>query len=388
MYISLLGTAWFARFFYSTNLIVIVKFIWIEYTQCKRNHDYSWLAAFRILTIVSCAILAILRISAYVPVICHPTIKLIATFSGAKNIFLTFYQITRLKHSFSREHLNESQYKKYGYNKHVNDIPHFGCKWISNTKQGQVLVAVWGIWYFCWDFSVLIMYIVRVIQLNKAIILDNKAIVYHKIKAILKKMILLTICYELAAIAALVIIFVDMKTRYTIHGIILLSMEIVVPVLVIYFMSDHNNDRYLMLLHMFEKICGCCSSTEQNDNSLEMVKHKHKHDETGDDDDIDMSPKAIMNQGSGPRSIPRGDDDNKTNTVNYTDTTNTKTNNTNTKSVEVSAEAYDLGITDMWSQCGEREQMHIYLCTSLFVCQFSVFVIVLVVLLNHIDRYQ
>eukprot|EP01083_Nonionella_stella_P167402 562530_1 len=401
---ELIRTAWWARTFYVVDVVVITKLLWSEYMHRKQSNDHTWLSTFRMITLISALLLSVVRLCAYTPLICNWTIQFLPLFMMGKNVSLTFYQITRLKRAFSREHLDDSQHKKHGYNKYVfiglytsgillmvpccyataielfspsftsarvEPIPYFGCEWRTGDNHVfQAYTSITGVWYLIWDIGVLLMYIKGMVQINKAIVLNNKTVVYHKIKAILKKMISLTVCYELLSLLSLSLVVMDSDSRYTIHGTFLFSLECMVAVFVLYFMAEHNNDKYFKCVHTFAVIfCCCCTDSKVN-------KQSETHVEQPD-----------LCEASKPK-IGRINSDNNTDNNIYTETTKGKHDDSewtwkDSNELTNAAES-DLSILSAWKTLNHYEQMHIYLCVGIFVIQFSIFIVVLVVLLNHI----
>ena len=118
---SLIIIYWTARIIHLFDLIIIIGFIYLEYSYIKSNRiqKVTWSQTFLFLTMLSCILGAIARGGTYVPNVCVYTLEFVVCFHVMKNIFLTFFQIRRLRNTFSSESLNTAHFLKYGYRKRI-----------------------------------------------------------------------------------------------------------------------------------------------------------------------------------------------------------------------------------------------------------------------------
>eukprot|EP01084_Bolivina_argentea_P114884 204434_1 len=212
---------------------------------CSTNTTLrKWLMFFFVLTMTSSAIRCVLNIILHVPKICSFLNGAQGLFASAQKVFLTFYQIGRLQYCFPSQDSNQAQstkYKGYGkctlYTLYANGIifglsastlmfivtktspihhpfasnTYFGCTYDKFDAMWPLLLSILGLWYYVWDWSVIVLYIRKILQLKHAQDQNNE----DKLKAsdivnsVLKKILLLTFIYEASTLFSIIQIFHD-----------------------------------------------------------------------------------------------------------------------------------------------------------------------------------
>lgn len=202
----------------------------------------------------------------------------------SSRITLTFYQISRLQYCFLDKQIHS---KKYGYPQCLFYLLYligiicglYTCLFwwfIPNdtydiNKQVcireysdfySIYLVTSSLVYFGWDWLVLSLYIIKIIQIkNKKTSSNDKnnTIVTKRIAIILHKIVLLTIIYEITGM--LEIIFITIIDESTIIGSILkipIYLDPVIISAVMYLMIERNHQQYLKVLNIMYKSKICC----------------------------------------------------------------------------------------------------------------------------------
>ena len=216
-----------------------------------------------------------------------------ATFWGFINIFLTFYQISRLKYCFSTK--NSS---KYGYSNAlflilntygiliilVSLFAHFAPKYrvrdatsngpICNpvyTKYFEPFAGIAWALFLCWDWFVLLLYIIKIVQFQR--MRQKIDIVHKKVFFILQKILLLTIIYEITG--AFVVSIHSVFNTVSILRAFGSSLNVITSSMIIFLMIEHNNDYYIGIIKKLNSfyLCCCCKSLIQD-----VINHEIQND--------------------------------------------------------------------------------------------------------------
>ena len=204
-----------------------------------------------------------------------------ALFWGCNKIFLTFYQIARLKYCFSRK---DSQ--KYGYSNllfrilticgiiilafgmcllfipqyrvyHVASYPPFCI--ISRTENYNLwLFPIYVPLFYLWDWFILALYIIKLVQFQR--IRAKSDIVIKKVFFILLKILLLTIICEITGAFVLTIQY--LRKESNIITTLILVPELIISSIIIFLMIEHNHGHYIKIIKTFNSshLCFCCTS--------------------------------------------------------------------------------------------------------------------------------
>ena len=195
--------------------------------------------------------------------------------------FVTQYQIARLKYCFSTKNCHKYGYSNrlflalyiypyialfYGiftlfvpkytiYSSQTNG--NFGCIY-ETTEYYGLLIAIHAPVYYIWDWFVLILYIIKIVQFRRKLREKNN-IVYKKVLFILQKILLLTIIYE---ITGAIFIFFHGQTQSNFFWALTASLDITISSLTLFLMIEHNNDYYVKMIEMLNGfyLCFCCKS--------------------------------------------------------------------------------------------------------------------------------
>ena len=257
-----------------------------------------WSSIFIFLVIIN----ALLWMLAKLSVLCLFTMVSASILQSNMKILLTCYQITRLQYCFSMQQIHS---KKYGYSIYIfiilyiiglliscsfiiliiqmNYFIHdsYGCfnSW-KGPKQIQYLNYI-QYTYYAWDLTVLFLYIYKVIQVH-IFTNFNDDLIYKRIRFILKKIIFLTILYEIGTL------FYLLTTNYVDGEIMVLLihlncwMDILLCSWIMYLMIEHNNHHYLRFIRIIS--CGCFGDNLRDNMNATINDNGNKQDtvvETG-----------------------------------------------------------------------------------------------------------
>ena len=280
---------WVQRILYSITFIILASIFKKEYVKLKkentenpvRKEQQKWLDIWSFATLALLACISPFWVMNKIPTVCMYHIYNIgATLYSSCGMTLGFYQISRLQYSFSTK-----QSKTYGYKQWVfitlyingilleayfifaNPMVQFpksegiyGC--VVQERMELYHYFYFGyLWYYIWDVTILLLYIFKVVQIqrNNEYIKDKN--ISNKIKFILLKIVILTLIWELVGFIALAIHFTTVDSSY--NGIlhpVLWSVDYFISMYLVILMMEHNHDRYLRfvsVLNTFRLFC-CC----------------------------------------------------------------------------------------------------------------------------------
>ena len=298
--VDFFSTTWFARIYFCTLTIITTGVLYKEYVKLKQ-HCRCLLNLFYLATIASSVICTILHLTTYFDIICTFTLPLLSTFGSIQKVLLTCYQIAKLQSTFSRSALGkmEDVFNKYGFSSYtfgflyINgimfvvylcvlelsilpkpmELGYFGCKNMLFDKSQILILMSTSLWYYGWDWSVLIMYVLRLIKIKRdmKLIISQKFTkrhVYLRIKQILQKIVILTVLYELTILFLLITVGLTDVSRYNYIGITATGLNIIIPVFVIYLMIQHNEEQYSRIFVNTLGSILICSNEEKQNNGI------------------------------------------------------------------------------------------------------------------------
>ena len=279
---------------YGVSLIMSSSILLFEYNKRRKirndqqlkilnttlkNKSLSYHSLF---ALICCPMISITGIMIKIPVICSwPMYPIVISFWICVQIFLTLYQIARLKYCFSAKNSLKYGYSNqlffvlniYGivillycvfalfepnytiYSSQVNG--RFGCKYES-TQYYSLLVGIFSAMFYIWDWFVLILYIIKIVQFQRKQ-KENNSIVYKKVLFILQKILLLTIIYE---ITGGIVIFFHGQTQSNFIWALSASLDATISSSILFLMIEHNNDYYVKIIQTLNGyyLCFCCKS--------------------------------------------------------------------------------------------------------------------------------
>eukprot|EP01084_Bolivina_argentea_P066812 121822_1 len=295
MQIALIA-GWFNRCIYILLLIILFWIFKSEPSKRKikqeTNDHYNsiyqrLLNISSIVVIIFCIIAAFLSLLTCIPYICVYTNGVSGFTWSLIKITLTLYQIARLNYCFSSQQVHSS---KYGYSKYTfgvlyigaivnivstfyvsffivhivtEQIDMYGCIAKIPCKQDFKLILMSIIIYFVWDLTVLFLYIYKVIQIYFKTNFQNECI-YNRIYGILRKIIFLTILYEITTVVPMSnFLFVKSRKIQLFTDAIVWCIDILASGVTIYLMMEHNNECYLKFVR-----CLLCKSDDGIKNDI------------------------------------------------------------------------------------------------------------------------
>ena len=204
----------------------------------------------------------------------------LGTFWCFIQVFLTFYQMARLKYCFSSKKSSEYGYPNwlfviltiYGIiiiswaiwgNFHpkykITDAERNDniCKSVY-TKYYNLMAGGFGVLFYIWDWFILGLYIKRIVQFQR--MRDKIDIGHKKVFVILQKISLLTIIYEITGIGVLFI--QSMFDSMNVITSSIVSLDVIMSSFILFLMIEHNNDYYIKIIKTLNgcHLCCCCKS--------------------------------------------------------------------------------------------------------------------------------
>eukprot|EP01084_Bolivina_argentea_P309689 535732_1 len=256
--------------------------------------------------------LNILSSATFIPIICYPIansikhIPFICQFGSqialscgiSSRAMITIYQIARLEYTF----LNSQIHSTYGYPYWVFILLYLygiACSF-------QVWIVVWFVFsvkltasnycfstitsfgvnwflfgallYYPWDLIVLLLYIVKICAIKRRKYSnehnDTDRSIIKRINYILTKIIILTILYELFSfIIQVMVVFINHNSSTALLMIreLMFMSDAICSGIVIFLMIEHNNEHYLNLLQMLNKLQLCCCF----DTAIEYIEEQN-----------------------------------------------------------------------------------------------------------------
>ena len=254
------------------------------------------------LTLCNVVLCAFANLIHKIPIICDYGYPLNIFSVYLVNISLTIYQSIRLQYCFCNNIYNSFGYPKYiffilysygiqncfitavleGIYLKVIKIDNIGCfiTYDYNNNISSYILSFIVISYLIWDLTVLILYIIKLIQIKKIVKSNNNNNnnnnnnPYNKIIAILTKIVVLTIIHELWN----AFLFIYFWLLYFFEWIIVTdylfaNIAYCIGLIIIYFMIDHNNDEYIKFINII-----CCKLI--NNNLITIKKKKQQQQQS------------------------------------------------------------------------------------------------------------
>ena len=294
VYYSTTICAWTGRVLYSIaagiNISILLKEIKTRreiYSDKDAKSEHilknKELDLWSLLTLIASIILSVLHIMRKIPLICAIAYTLTFSVMGIQKILFTYYQIARLKYCFSISQIHSDRYgypnymfyvlyfigfllaiaylKVFSMGIDVYDIGGYGCNiqpFSVNAAQFTLFLVTF-ITFFLWDWIVLGLYVYKVYQLqNHKIHHEFKQNVNDRILFILRKIIFLTILYEILAVFDVIPHFIILlHPDIQFYNIFAFSLDSVSGSLLMLLMIERNNDKYIKFVQLIS-MSGCC----------------------------------------------------------------------------------------------------------------------------------
>eukprot|EP01084_Bolivina_argentea_P171721 297513_1 len=252
----------------------------------KKNTEPKWLNIWSLTTIIASIFRLLLLFAFTIPTICTIFNLIYYPPHIAINVFLTFYQISRLQYCFKQN------YSKYCFiflyfigvliicviyslrlsTYEVISMGKNGC-YIQRDESYAYILSISIFTYYIWDIFIIILYIYKILNLQTYAeeATHTKISDVKKINTFLRKILLLTICIE-------IITFVCATMAQMSAGSNILyiysSIEIVIIVLLLFLMLEHNIKVYHKVIHFLTSvnICCCCKKFVY---STMLTQHKN-----------------------------------------------------------------------------------------------------------------
>ena len=228
----------------------------------------------------------------YIPGFCYFSIELQVVMIAAQNIFMGFFQLSRLYYCFSETNV----YSRAGYSNRLfyamytigtflliiavilsfcSSIP-YNCFINSKSnyryQENDIMVLEWSMAQllynicisiaFAWDLTNLTLYLLKLVFFRK--LKSDKMAVYIRIKGILSKIIKLTVFYQSSVIILLIIgickLILGDSDFMEITWWFLWGIQSIIMSYSMFLMQQHNEQYYrqfLQVLHL-RVCCWCC----------------------------------------------------------------------------------------------------------------------------------
>eukprot|EP01084_Bolivina_argentea_P090339 162822_1 len=274
------------------------------------NKFYRWLMIFSLAVMVSLTAQMTFYLSHKIPYVCLATYILQTPFYTLSGVLITYYQIARLQYCFSAS----QTYNQYGihqgvfiflyvfgailplstlvltyYGQSVTTAGYFGCHWVFQPIFNGVVVPIILLYYICYDFLVLGIYICKIHQIRRKQNFNDT--VSLRINYILDKIKILTIIYEIKSIGVIVSAMMIGFDLYvlTIALPIINCIDVIYSFITIYLMQEHNENAYMKLIAFVSNhkiiCCVCCCKRAIND-AIEYTKDGGTDDKQKKTNDI------------------------------------------------------------------------------------------------------
>ena len=300
-------SAWIARTLNPLCLLFVIHLIKTEIqsrNRIKNNEQtlnnpttttkyfQTWLARWSLFAMICNALALVSQILLKIPFICHYIYAFPTIFWYTSQAFVTLYQSTRLQYCFASKQIHSN---KYGYNQSIfyalyiigplsiifafipfwfimttASIGDYGCILIRpNVSDSLITLITFSVItsITIYDMVVLLLYIVKVCQIKKVKIFKVDAI-YKRIQFILKKILFLTVAYEIKSWIVALVLFMTLYAGIygTLLANIVMSLDQCVACLITYLMIEHNNDKYVAIM---DYLC-CYGSDDTYSNKKEL----------------------------------------------------------------------------------------------------------------------
>eukprot|EP01084_Bolivina_argentea_P213184 362154_1 len=289
-------SGWIGRTLFAIQFVIACVLFKSEPKKRKtNNHDNNGyynvydklLNLWSTIFIISFIMYSLVTFLTRIPNICLYFEQLFYVLWAFVKIILLYYQIARLQYCFSSEqiHSKKNSYSNFTfyflyfvgicflllciyhctvYAKPIN-VPSFGCRLIPNHIDFVMLYFVHIGLYTILDWSVLCMYIYKVIQIRTNTNFKDENI-YQKIKQILRKILLLTVCNQIATMSSFSI---DLFIAKPID--IIVFIDGTTTLFVLYLMIEHNHNHYLKFLWIIS--CGNINDECKKDDKTSNVQN-------------------------------------------------------------------------------------------------------------------
>eukprot|EP01084_Bolivina_argentea_P008463 15841_1 len=235
----------------------------------------KWLNIWSLLTIIFCCVRQTSWAFTYIPQICMYINPVYFPPDGACAIFLTFYQISRLRYCFQSDYSKSTFMALYVFGlillvlRYIHSIT--GLKSvlidgeycardlkISRIKYG-ILKELINLLYYLWDISVLVIYVAKIHKLKKETQTSHQL---QNANAVLHKVVILTLIFEIISLLRIIVIitiynYLHTKPSETL-AVFTGTITTVTVAVIMSLMMEHHNNIYTKLSCCC--LCCCCQS--------------------------------------------------------------------------------------------------------------------------------
>eukprot|EP01084_Bolivina_argentea_P262560 444052_1 len=257
--------------------ILCVDTVQIHIKNIPIDNTYQkWLKRLSVLCMLSCIIRLIFLVSFEIPTICkyfnpkfspisHTTIKII----------FGFYQICRLHYCFNKDYrkcifiilyLNGCLLIILSYVTNLSNM-----RIIANPQTNQCvakfddsLSGIYTSWYYIWSIIVIVMFAVKLKQIQKQSVINdwNKRITHKKVNLLLHKILILTIFSETITIICFVFFTIALRLSNEIYEQLVIAIfsavDISLTCFIMFLMVERNRNIYKTLITFIADIHLCC----------------------------------------------------------------------------------------------------------------------------------
>lgn len=319
---------WISRIWCIIAVLVCIFILKREYrnrqnvttqTNDDKNIYLKFLDFWSLLTIILCVISPLFQLIAII----HPSLCFVSKISGTSTTNLSYalilYQVSRLQYCFYSRQIHSTQ---WGYPQSIfialyiyggcfslyatsliwttaQYVPsnNYGCIMLPTNKLEDMLVTIAFIGFAVWDWTVLLLYCVKIRQIyKKKSSQENKNYqeILNRIYITLRKIIFLTLWGE-----SLVFGTITSQLFPDGNGVVfVLPLHSMGYAIITYLMIESNKTEYDKIIHYLykSKVCCCCNClikdveiASDQDKNLEKTIEKtmDKYDTTGNSVQID-----------------------------------------------------------------------------------------------------
>ena len=313
------------------NLIILIRETRKRTNSQNINYLSQWTKRTSFLCIIAGFLYSIVSMIATFTIFCFIAEPLHALLICAQGVFMGFNQLARLHHCFSESSVHSAKGYNYpnwlfiimftiGIMTLINtsicpwfwsdrscsaNIANDEYRWISpHTRDAPgfgLWVSITMIVYILWDIATLSLYIFKILSFRR--FKQQNEEVYNRIMFILKKVVILTMMYEILCVLVMAsgTIADSVTLSYGDQSIIVILCSILYRVswqilcvavnLSVFLMQSHNENEYKQFLTLFYKLkiyyvcCGCMDIfiTAGQDSKMELERKMKSTEHTKTD---------------------------------------------------------------------------------------------------------
>eukprot|EP01083_Nonionella_stella_P045016 121048_1 len=262
------------------------------------NNIYQkWLHRFSAICMLSCIVRLLFLLSFEIAIVCEYINPKYSLSHTTIMIIFGFYQISRLQYCF------KDDYPKCVYILlYLSGLLLVIASYITNILATTIIIHpdthecqaefndansnIFAIWYYAWDITVIILFVVKLKQIQKQSVIHNwkKQIAHKTVDLLLHKVLALTLFIEIFNILMIFGFGFALSLQNEQHSAALIALfsaiDIVLITIVMFLMVEHNTNTYIKIVGCVTaiRLCCCCQTfiyktiPAENDNHVDNAE--------------------------------------------------------------------------------------------------------------------